>query len=322
MAAPDPYDIDPLERLLNLVALLLDARRPMTFDEISDAMEGYAGSKATAKRKFERDKDVLRAYGVPIEMEAPDPLAATEGYVIRQEDYYLPEIEFTPAELTALFVAAQGGTATSGASRGVRKLLYGARGGELSGSGGGPLVSGSDVGDQIVGAAAAAAASGRRVRFRYRDARGALAERTVDAYGVVLRRAHWYLVGHDHDRGQIRAFRLSRIDAGIEDDGEGGPAPPGFSATDHVSAGPWEAGDDVATVAFSEPAAVLAMSAFTGASEQGRRGDEVILRLPYGEEGSMASLLLGYGPDAVVIAPEGLRARVVQLLRRATGGNG
>src|SRR5213596_2248029 len=51
----------PLERLIDLVALLLDARRPYTFEDIRRLMPAYQQADvASAKRMFERDKDILR----------------------------------------------------------------------------------------------------------------------------------------------------------------------------------------------------------------------------------------------------------------------
>ena len=98
MSAADP--IDPLERLLNLVGLLLETTRPLTFDEIAERMEGYGGDvRDSSKRKFERDKDTLREYGVPIELVDTDVWATEQGYRIRKEAYYLPEISFTPEEI-------------------------------------------------------------------------------------------------------------------------------------------------------------------------------------------------------------------------------
>ncbi len=51
----------------------------------------------------------------------------------------------------------------------------------------------------------------RRVRFGYRTSQGQASEREVDAFAMVYRGGHWYLVGHDTDRDDIRAFRLSRF---------------------------------------------------------------------------------------------------------------
>src|SRR5207237_1407811 len=69
LAAP----MHPLERLIDLVALLLNSRRPLTFDEIRTLIPAYQqDDHAAAKRMFERDKDVLKEVGIPIELAATD----------------------------------------------------------------------------------------------------------------------------------------------------------------------------------------------------------------------------------------------------------
>src|ERR687892_2240029 len=138
--------IEPLERLLNLVALLLETPTPLTFEQIRRVLEPYSqGNAESAKRMFERDKDVLREFGVPLELVDVDVWGTEQGYVIPKEKYYLPEIEFEPGELGVLLVAAQSGGRDPAAERGARKLLYGADGGVLAGLAGGPLAPGSDA---------------------------------------------------------------------------------------------------------------------------------------------------------------------------------
>jgi len=311
--------MEPLERLLNLVALLLETRTPLTFDQIRDTIHAYgADNVESAKRMFERDKDVLRAYGVPLQMHDLDGWGSDQGYVIPKDEYYLPEIAFTPEEVTALFVAAQGAREATEVERGVRKLLYGAEGGVLSGVGGGPLVTGSDARGGIVVAAADAAQRRRRVTFGYRTARGTGGDRRVDAWGVVLRGGHWYLVGHDHDRDEVRAFRLSRVTTDLGDDGEGSAPPEGFRALDHVDAGPWVGGEQRARVAFGAHVAWLALDAFPNSREEATLPDgRIEVSLPYADPTLVVSLLLQYGPDAEVLAPDDLRHAVMRRLQEA-----
>jgi proteasome accessory factor B len=219
---------------------------------------------------FERDKDVLREFGVPLELVDVDVWGTEQGYVIPKDRYYLQEIEFEPDELGALLVAAQSGGQDPAAEAGARKLLYGADGGILAGLAGGPLASGSDARSNLVHAAAEAAQELRRVRFAYRTSQGQEAERDVDAWAMVFRGGHWYLVGHDRDRDDIRAFRLSRIVGELADAGEGSTPPEGFRAADHVQGGPWVAtGDERATVLFSPARAWSALSQFPGAVQVG-----------------------------------------------------
>ena len=57
------------ERVLNLVALLLD--RKVSFSEIHSLIEGYPPDSSSARRQFERDKDLLREIGIRLETELP-----------------------------------------------------------------------------------------------------------------------------------------------------------------------------------------------------------------------------------------------------------
>jgi proteasome accessory factor B len=228
-----------LERLVNLVALLLDARLPLTFDDIRDRMaEAYEQDETdSAKRMFERDKDILRDIGVPIEVVTTDAWETQVGYVIAKDRYYLPEIRFAPEEISALFVAAHSGREDRAAEDAVRKLLYGSDGGILAGVAGIPLAPEGETSEGRLIAAAEAVAGRRSVRFSYRTARGEASDRQVDAYGLVVRGGHWYLVGLDRDRDEAR-FRLSRSHGPR---GRGRSDPRRFRAADHVQAGPWGA---------------------------------------------------------------------------------
>jgi predicted DNA-binding transcriptional regulator YafY len=319
---PTDDAMEPLERLLNLVGLLLETPRPLTFEEIRDTLEAYGSDNLdSAKRKFERDKDVLREFGVPLRMADTDAWGVEQGSEIPKDEYYLPEIAFTAEEVTALFVAGQSGTEELAAERGVRKLLYGSDGGVLVGRAGGPLVAGSDTRGPRVIAAAEAANGHRRVRFGYRTSQGVVADRDVDAYGVVFRGGHWYLVGSDRERHEIRAFRLSRATSDLEDVGEGTPPPEGFRAVERIQGAPWErAGDDRALVAFSPEAAVLAEGALAGAVRERERADGwMVLGIPSSDEETLAALVLEYGPSAEVLEPSTLRGEVIRRLEELVG---
>ena len=296
---PGPDTMEPLERLLNLVGLLLETPTPLTFDQIRETLDAYQGDNLDSiKRKFERDKDMLRAYGVPLEMTGTDAWDVEQGYIIRKDRYYLPAVT------------------------GVRKLLYGAEGGILTGSGGGPLAMESDTDQDRLMAAAGAASDRHAVRFGYRTAQGAVSERTVDAFGVVFRTGRWYLVGHDRERDAVRAFRLSRVISELTDAGPGIDPPEGFVAIDHIDAAPRDATDlPVARVAFTSEAAVLAEGNIAGASRERVREDGwVVLRLPATDPDTLGPLVLGYGPEAEVLEPPTLRADVIGRLEAVTGG--
>lgn len=314
--------MEPLERLLNLVGLLLETRRPLTFEQIRATLEPYGqGNVDSAKRMFERDKDILRDYGVPLELVDVDAWGTEQGYVIPKERYYLPEIAFTPEELGALMVAAQGVRGETPAEQAVRKLLVGSDGIALSGLAGGPLASGSDARGTLVMAVASAAQSHRRVRFGYRTSRGDVSERDVDAYAAVFRGGHWYLVGFDREREEARSFRLSRFTTDLVDVDEGSEPPEGFRAADLITRGPWVAvGEERATIAFSPEISWWATSALEGAEPARTREDGwVEVSVPVADERELAPWILQLGPDAVVVRPATLRAEIVARLEAIVG---
>jgi proteasome accessory factor B len=309
--------MEPLERLLNLVGLLLETRTPLTFEQIRETLEPYRQENVdSAKRMFERDKDILRDYGVPLELVDTDAWGTEQGYVIPKDMYYLPEISFTPEELAALFVAAQGVRNDTPAEEAVRKLMVGAEGGVLAGLAGGPLASGSDARGPLVMAVASAAQGHRRVRFGYRTSKGSASDRDVDAYTALFRAGHWYLVGFDRERGEARSFRLSRFTTDLADTGEGSDPPQGFRAAELVTGGPWTAaGEERATIALSPDIAWWATSSLIGAEHVRTRDDGwVEVTVPVADERELAPIIIQFGPDAVVEDPPALRDHVVSRL--------
>ncbi len=99
--------VDRLERLVNLTATLLDTRRPLTLDELSDRVEprypedklGRGGGSSSATRR-RCASSASRSGSRP-----PTASASDQAYRIHPDDYYLPELELTEAELAALHVA-------------------------------------------------------------------------------------------------------------------------------------------------------------------------------------------------------------------------
>lgn len=320
----DAASMEPLERLLNLVGLLLETTTPLTYEQIRSAMpEAYGQSDPeSAKRMFERDKEALRHYDIPLEMHDIDAWGSEQGYRIPKDKYYLPVIAFTPEELAALYVAAQSGGDDRTAERAVRKLLYGVDGGVLAGLPRSALAAGTDAAGAVLEASADAADRHRRVRFSYRTAKGEIGERDVDAFGMVCRGGRWYLVGLDHDRDAVRAFRLSRITKGPVDGGDGSAPPEGFRAAEHIQ-GPWGTSQskETATIAFSPSVAWWATSEIVGAETAARRDDEwVEVSIPMWDLSDLAGWALQFGPDAEVLGPPTLRDEVVRRLESIDAG--
>jgi proteasome accessory factor B len=164
--------------------------------------------------------------------------------------------------------------------------------------------------------AAAPPPARRRIRFGYRTSQGATSDREVDAYGVVFRGGHWYLVGRDREREAVRAFRLSRCTTEVQDAGEGSEPPDGFRAIDHVEAGPWQdVAEDRALVAVTPGTVVLVESTFPGVERRSEREDGwVVLAIPAADEQALASMLLQFGAAVEALEPPTLRDEVIRRL--------
>ncbi|MDE0927245.1 MAG: WYL domain-containing protein [Acidimicrobiales bacterium] len=193
-----------LERLLNLVAALLNTNRPLPREELFERMQGaYSDDPDTARRAFERDKDELKALGIPIEYEEIlRSEGAKGGYRIRQESFSGQGPDLAPDELSALHVAAN---------------LVRLRADPLWPLGGDP--GGEDrpapvaqlIGDDRVANLLQAVAERHEVTFRYLDA-----QRVLQPYRLSFSRGRWYLSGWDKDREAERRFRVDRIDGTVQ----------------------------------------------------------------------------------------------------------
>ena len=98
------------KRLLDMVVLLLDARRPISLAELRDQFSEYRTAKPEAgARAFERDKATLLEMGVPLRfVTAEDDADAPSegGYLIDRQRYRLPELNLTADEVAVLVTTA------------------------------------------------------------------------------------------------------------------------------------------------------------------------------------------------------------------------
>lgn len=201
------------ERLLNLVICLLATRRPLSAEQIRQAVPGYDRDGDEAfQRMFERDKNELREIGIPIEVHR-DPWEDEPGYRIMRQAYELPEITLSPDEAAVLGLAAQVWRRASLAEAAGGALLKLRAGGvETDEAAAGPLELRVDTRDPAFPALWEAVRDRRPVRFDYRTAGGEeVLTRVLEPWGVVSRSGRWYVAGHDRGRGGPRVFRLSRI---------------------------------------------------------------------------------------------------------------
>ncbi len=317
--------MDRLERLVNLVAALVDADRPLTRAELRERVGGYSDDPGAFRRNFERDKDVLRQMGLPLVTEAVSGEQSDDqaGYRIPRERYELPDPGLEEGELAALRLASSavrldgpwGSDATIGA---LRKL---AAAGDPSGGPAG-RVGGAEravapaaelAGGDAVVAAFGAIADRRRLRFTYRGE-----ERTIDPWQLSYRRGQWYLAGFDHRRDAERSFRLDRTEGPVEAVGDAGAfdRPAGAAA---APAPPWQLGDGPAVtvrVLVDAGHATWAVAAVGRDAVVADRPDgSVEIELAVTNRAGLHSWVVGFLDHAEILGPPGERGAFADRLR-------
>ncbi|HEX6311400.1 MAG TPA: WYL domain-containing protein [Acidimicrobiia bacterium] len=303
--------VDRLERLTNLVATLLDTRRPLPLEELVDLVPGYPSDKASYRRQFERDKDTLRGIGIPVETTPVDALGPEVGYRIRPDEYYLPQFDLTPEEQAALHVAVTAVRLEGGAGPEALWKLGGLEGEAATAVAALPTV-------PELPALFDAYRERAPVTFRYRGE-----TRRLDPWGIVFRRGHWYVVGHDHDRADERAFRIDRVEGSV-DRGDAGTveAPADLDPSDLLRDDPWRFGDEEPVVAHVLVDAPQAPGVVHQVGEHAvverRAGGAVVLGLPVTNVAAFRSFVVGLLDGAEVLSPPELRAAVVDWLDRLT----
>ncbi len=310
-----------VERLVNLIALLLNTRRPLTVEEIRNTVPGYQQEDyASFKRMFERDKEELRSLGIPIERRFTDVWEVEEGYLISKDRYYLPELDLTPDEMAALWIASSIVVEPGGKEdQALVKLSLGSDGGADPSS---PpwLRARLHLDSPALPRLLEAVAGRRRVRVRYKAAgQSKDAERTVDPYALIHRQNAWYVAGHDHLRGALRHFKLPRISSTVTFATKGGgpdfEVPEGFSPEDRSVTEPWVGEEGIAVdVAFS-PRIAWWVEQSLGLEAKGTWRDWSVMRLTVADDEGFVSWVLGFGEDAVVRSPDRMRKAVVRRLR-------
>ncbi len=300
--------VDKLERLMNLVAVLLDTMRPLSADDIHEQVEGYPAKGETYHRALERDKDDLREMGVPIVVESiPGVDPPLDGYRIPREQYYLADPGLEPDELAALHLAVRtvqiGGPTDDDALWKLGGVIDADGVGALPGAGG-PVA--SLPADARLPVLFSAVAERRRVRVTHGDV-----ERLVDPYRLDFRRGRWYLTGHDHERDDVRSYRLDRVEGEVTPEGEA----QAFERPHQIQSGaerqPWELGDDEpveARVLVDADQAGYAVHLAGEATVAERHDDgSVVLALPVSNPLAFRSFVLTFLEHAEVLSPPDLR---------------
>ncbi len=306
--------VDRLERLTNLLALLLETRQPLSLIEIDGELEGqYPESEVARRAAFERDKATLREIGVPIETEfiKGGVEVGSTRYRIDRKRYEMRELQLEVDEKQALQVAM---AATRPGSNVGQEALW-KIGAGLLGLGGPVAAVIPDLGPLAVlheGVATRVA-----VMLTYTSI-----ERRVDPWGLLLRSGFWYVAGFDHVRGEARTYRIDRIEGDVELlPGTTFDRPEKFDVRDVLYDNPKAFGssgeDATAMVLVDAHCAAEVLREVGEASVVARHasgGIEVVV--PCANVSAFRSWALGYLHHVEVLGPEPVRTDLVDWLTR------
>lgn len=300
------------ERLVNLTIALLATKRYLTKSEIFRTVDVYMGSAEAKERMFERDKDDLRNLGIEIEVGNFDPLFDDEaGYRIRPEKYELQLGELNNNQIALLSLAAQAwrGAAldTSALSALVKLKSIGIDSDLDSLPALAPQVTDADSELSVI---THAIVTRTVISFAYLAESLEVQKRALEPYGVAARDGHWYVVGNDLDKRDIRVFRIDRIRDEVISHGKekSFEIPQSFSVVEHLSP---PAKIEIAIVQVRLGKAYSLRRNLTAISV----GDEwETVHIPYSDEDSFLREILWHGDDVILIEPAQLRQRIIYTL--------
>jgi proteasome accessory factor C len=216
-------DTEKLIRQLSLISYLMAERRPVTAPEIRRDVEGYSAMNEDAfARRFYADRSELEALGIQLSVDKPvEGLAEQENYSLPPENFHLPAIEFSDAELAGLQTALSLLDGEFAYAEPLRLALQ-----QISWGRSNPLQAPEQ---RSIALGITASAGGHELSQRlakietaifrrktvvfdyYTMQRDELGSRKVDPYQLLFQGGQFYLVGRAHEREDIRVFRLSRI---------------------------------------------------------------------------------------------------------------
>jgi len=237
--------MDSTERLLDLVAFLLASRRPVTPADIYDSFQDeYAGSFEARDRKLSRDKEKLRALGVPVVHVPPGEAGDDGGLTIDRGAFYLPDVAFSPDERAALFAVGAAALRSALPLRGelahaLAKLRATGVDGEERAQ---PVISaGRDRASAFEELIVRGTSERRRLRLTYPPEQS---QRIVEPYAFSARRNRFVFVGYCHLRQAIRTFYADRITTCELAIADGRKAefevPSGFDPRPQLPVHPWQ----------------------------------------------------------------------------------
>src|SRR5437763_11411949 len=324
-------DTEKLIRQLSLISYLMAERRPVTAPEIRRDVEGYSAMNEDAfARRFYADRSELEALGIQLSVDKPvEGLAEQENYSLPPENFHLPAIEFTDAELAALQTALSLLDGEFAYAEPLRLALQQIAWGRAN-----PLrapeqrsvalgitasAGGHDL-SQRLAKIETAIFRRKTITFDYYTMeRDELGPRRVDPYQLLYMGGQFYLVGRAHERDAIRVFRLSRIRGKVgyatkaEHDFH---RPADFDPRAYSDRIDWQFGDPIGTaeVWISRRIAWQIERHFGRYGEMRADAEDRVFATPYANARQLIAWVLGLSDHARILGPPELAAELRERL--------
>ncbi len=315
--------LDRLERVTDLLLVLLDTPRPLSLREIADRVPGYPEGHAARRQAFERDKRLLRDEGVPVLAEALEGHDQV-GYRADPDAYFLPDLGLDQDEQAALNLAVAGVHLGEPTGRTALSKLGATGEPPLLGAPSMPVVDLPSMTElPALSVLFDAVRQSATVSFLYRGN-----ARHVDVGAIRFRRGYWYMVGFDRDRGDARTFRVDRVES-LPEVGppSSGQLPDGFDPANTFSVDPWKFGSgeetDVDVLVDAAEAGRVIGELGEGAVVERRDDGTVVVRLAVTDQQALVTWVLDWLDHAEVLGPPEVRMAVVDRLTSIidTGGS-
>lgn len=301
---------DKFPRLFNLVMLLLDARRPISLEEIVNRIGGFPELPDARRQAFERAKKDLRDLGIPLSTHQI-PGKDQYGYFIDRSEMVIPDLSLNDDEASALAAASAMVSFGSGERDSALSKL-------------GCVISGQDAtvanvpSQQGLYPLFEAIAVGKAVQFGYHSKM-----RTLDVYGISFRWGSWYLIGRERDSREVKTFRVNLIETEVMiTDLEAEEKTAGFDHTSILPKNRWEIGNGAARrarVIFAPEVAPSVGYELREESVVERRGDgSLVADIDVVDNSAFFDWLLGFFDKANLVKPESLVQEFVEYLSELT----
>jgi len=316
--------MDLFDRIYCLDRVLRQSRYPVSHTVLQEKLEC---SRATVNRSI---SDMRNYLGAPIQFDR-----TTEGYRYAQTDehpYELPGLWFNAAELHALLtvqhllaeiqpglleshiaplrerierILMTKGTARGDTTRRIRILPMAGRKCDPENF---PTVAGAVLGRK------------RLLIVYHGRTKDQTSERTISPQRIIHYRDNWYLDAWDHAKKALRSFSVDRILQAqtLEEPAKDIPDDKlnaHFASAYGIFAGKPK---QKAVLRFSSERSRWVADEIWHPKQKGRFEDgQYILEVPYSDSRELVMDILKHGPEVEVLAPESLRAEVVDLLSKA-----